>query len=153
MASKRTVFIINPKAGNGSAGREWPRIQAMARDRLGPFQFHITSGPGDATQLARNALLEGAERVVCVGGNGTLNEVVNGFMGENGPIQPEAVLGFIPDGTGCDFVRTVSIPSALDKALDTIADSHVRSINIGRLSYRDHQGNHTDRQKGGGIFG
>ncbi len=140
MASKRTVFIVNPKAGNGSAGREWPRIQAMARDRLGAFQFYITSGPGDATQLARNALLEGAERVVCVGGDGTLNEVVNGFMGEDVPIRPEAVLGFIPDGTGCDFVRTVPIPSALDKALDTIVDSHVRSIDLGRLSYWDHQG-------------
>ena len=117
----------------------------MARDRLGPFQFHITSGPGDATLLARRVLLEGAEQVICVGGDGTLNEVINGFMGEDGPIRPDAVLGFIPNGTGCDFIKAVPIPSDLNMSLDTIIDSHVSSIDLGRMHYRDHQNRHRYR--------
>jgi len=140
MASRKIVFIVNPSAAMGFTGREWPRIKTLARDRLGPFQAYLTNGPGDAIRLTRLALLEGAEMVVCVGGDGTLNEVVNGFMGEDGPIQPEAMLGFIPRGTGCDFIKTVPIPRELNRALDLIKDPHARPIDLGRLKYREHNG-------------
>jgi len=140
VASRKIVFIVNPNAAMGSTGREWPRIKALARDRLGPFQALLTTGPGDAIRLTRLALVEGAEVVVCVGGDGTLNEVVNGFMGEDSPIRPEAVVGFIPRGTGCDFIKTVPIPRDLNRALDVIMGSSVRPIDLGRLTYRDHRG-------------
>lgn len=140
MASKKIAFIVNPSSAVGSTGRKWPQIKALARDRLGPFQVMLTTGPGDATRLTRLALLEGAELVVCVGGDGTLNEVVNGFMGEDAPIQPEAMLGFIPRGTGCDFIKTVPIPRELNRALDLIKGSHTRPIDLGRLKYTDHHG-------------
>jgi len=140
VTSRKTAFIVNPNAAMGAISREWPRIKALARDRLGPFQARLTTGPGDATRLTRRALLEGAELVVCVGGDGTLNEVVNGFMGEDGPLRPEAMLGFIPRGTGCDFIKTVPIPRELSRALDVIISSHARPIDLGRLMYRDHHG-------------
>jgi len=140
VASRKIVFIVNPNAAMGSTGREWPRIKALARDRLGPFQALLTTGPGDAIRLTRLALVEGAEVVVCVGGDGTLNEVVNGFVGEDCPIRPEAVVGFIPRGTGCDFIKTVPIPRDLNRALDVIMGSSVRPIDLGRLTYRDHHG-------------
>ena len=73
MASRKIVFIVNPNAAMGSTGREWPQIKALARDRLGPFA-HLTIGPGGDTMLARLSLHEGVELVVCVGGDGTLNE-------------------------------------------------------------------------------
>lgn len=145
MASEKIVFIVNPNAAMGSTGREWPRIEKMARDRLGTFQAHLTTGPGDATMLTRNALHKGAKLVVCVGGDGTLNEIVNGFMGKNGPIRPEAMVGFIPRGTGCDFIKTVPIPVELNRALDVIITSHTRSIDLGRLEYMDHHGHPSSR--------
>jgi len=95
--------------------------------------------------LTRNALHKGAELVVCVGGDGTLNEVVNGFMGKNGPIRPEAMVGFIPRGTGCDFIKTVPIPVELNRALDVIITSHTRSIDLGQLEYMDHHGHLSSR--------
>ncbi len=95
--------------------------------------------------LTRNALHKGAELVVCVGGDGTLNEVVNGFMGRNGPIRPEAMVGFIPRGTGCDFIKTVPIPVELTRALDVIITSHTCSIDLGRLEYLDHHGHPSSR--------
>ena len=140
MSSKRTAFIVNPSSGNGSTGREWHRIEAMARERLGAFETCITTGPGDATHLTRRKLIEGCNRVVCVGGDGTLNEVVNGFMDESGPVRPEAVLGFLPNGTGCDFCRTVCKNTGLENSLDMICTDHIRPIDLGRLQYRDHQG-------------
>ena len=145
MASKKIVFVVNPNAAMGSTLREWPQIEKMAKDRLGTFQTLLTTGPGDATMLTRNALQKGAELVVCVGGDGTLNEVVNGFMEKNGPIQPEAILGFIPRGTGCDFIKTVPIPVELNRALDVIITSHTRSIDLGRLEYMDHHGHPSSR--------
>jgi diacylglycerol kinase (ATP) len=145
MVAKKIDFIVNPNAAMASTGREWPRIEKIARDRLGSLQTHLTAGPGDAAMLTRNALQKGTDLIVCVGGDGTLNEIVNGFIGENGPICPEAILGFIPRGTGCDFIKTIPIPVDLDRALDVIMASHSRSIDLGRLKYIDHLGYPTTR--------
>jgi diacylglycerol kinase (ATP) len=139
-ASDKTVFIVNPNASMGSTGREWPTIAQLARDRLGPFQVFITSRPGDATSFARSSLLNGAEMVVCVGGDGTLNEVINGFMIDGEAVRTKSILGFIPRGTGCDFIRTTCIPRDVGGALDLIAGRGARPIDIGRLEYIDHQG-------------
>ena len=140
MASKKIAFIVNPNAAMGSTGKQWPKIRSFARDRLGPFEAHLTTSPGDAIGLTRQALLDGAEQIVCVGGDGTFNEVVNGFMGEDGPIRHGALLSYIPRGTGCDFIKTAPIPKELDKAMDLILESHACHIDLGRLSYRDHHG-------------
>ena len=134
------MFIVNPTASMGSTGREWPTIAQQARNRLGPFQIYITTGPGDATSFTRSSLLNGAEVVVCVGGDGTLNEVINGFMEERAAIRTESILGFIPRGTGCDFIKTTRISRDINEALDLIAGRRVRPIDIGRLEFIDHQG-------------
>ena len=140
MTSKKVVFIVNPHSGNDLTGRHWPHIQTMARDRLGSFTSYLTTAPGDATQITRMHLVEGADLIVCVGGDGTLNEVVNGFMDEDGPIRTDAVLGFVPNGTGCDFVRTALIPGKIEQSLDTIKEGHISVIDLGRLRYQDHHG-------------
>jgi YegS/Rv2252/BmrU family lipid kinase len=140
LASKKHVFVVNPRSGNGATGREWPRIQAEACKRLGSFTTHMTTKPGDATCITRMCLYEGAELIVCVGGDGTLNEVVNGFMDERGPIRTDAVLGFVPNGTGCDFVRTAPIPAKIEQSLNTIKEGYTRRIDLGRLQFHDHQG-------------
>lgn len=140
METRRIVFIVNPHAGNGSTGHAWPTMYAKARKRLGDFYTYFTSGPGDATRIVRRALSEGAELVVCIGGDGTLNEVVNGFMDEDGPVCSGALLGFVPNGTGCDFIRTVPIPTGVDRSLDTIMNGHARFIDLGRIRYLDLEG-------------
>jgi diacylglycerol kinase (ATP) len=138
--SRKTVFVVNPHAGNGATGKEWPRIKNRATDLLGPFDYCITAGPGDATRMTRDHLLKGADRIICVGGDGTLNEVVNGFFDENTPLGKSAVLGFVPNGTGCDFCRTIPIPTGLEASLETIRQGHTRTIDLGLIRYRDHEG-------------
>ena len=139
-SQKKFAFVVNPNAAMGAAGRQWPHIRALAEQRFGAVLECITAGPGDARPMTREALLGGAKIVVCVGGDGTLNEVVNGFMGEHGPMDPEARVGFIPIGTGCDFVKTLSIPREIDRAMDVVFRSHTRVIDLGRLQYEDHEG-------------
>jgi YegS/Rv2252/BmrU family lipid kinase len=84
--------------------------------------------------------MEGTDLIVCVGGDGTLNEVVNGFMGEEGPIRGNALLGFIPMGTGCDIIKTVPIPRDVTRVLDLIRELRFRAIDLGLLCYRNHHG-------------
>jgi len=140
LATRKIAFIVNPNSAMGSTGREWPQIKALAKERLGSFRSYLTAGPGDATRITRQALLDGIEVIVCVGGDGTLNEIMNGFMEEDGPLRTEAKLGLIPRGTGGDFIKSVPIPEELNRAMDLIMGSHVSPIDLGRLRYRDHDG-------------
>jgi diacylglycerol kinase (ATP) len=141
VASTKIAFIVNPHAAAGSAGRTWSTISALARDRLGAFSTYLTTGPGDGIRLTRQALSDGAEIIVCVGGDGTLNEVVNGLMGEDGPLRPGIAVGFIARSTGCDLIKTVSIDRKLERAMDIIKNGHTRILDLGRIRY---QGRHSN---------
>jgi YegS/Rv2252/BmrU family lipid kinase len=135
MVMPRTVLIVNPKSQGGRLGKRWVEI-ADTIGRAFPFDEAITQGPGDATRLAREALRAGAERVVAIGGDGTINEVVNGFFDERGqPVAPEASFAVIPFGTGGDFRRTLQMPTELASAAKVIAANHRRKIDVGRLEF------------------
>lgn len=140
LTSPRTVFVVNPHAANGETGRTWPQIRARAREVLGTFEERHTTGAGDATRLTRESLRQGAKRIVAVGGDGTLNEVINGFFLEEAPLDEEAVLGFLPNGTGCDVTRTLPLPTALGPSLETLREGFVRRIDLGRIRFSDPAG-------------
>ena len=89
-----TAFIVNPHAGNGSTGSKWPGIKALAQSRLGNFVTYITTGSGDARAFTKDAVAKGCTLIVCVGGDGTLNEVVNGVMAHDKSLISDLVLGF-----------------------------------------------------------
>jgi len=141
----KVAIIVNPHAGGGRAGKHWPLIEGLLSERLGAFQTSLTRGPGDATVMTRDYLREGADLIVCVGGDGTLNEVVNGFMEGDELLRKESSLAFIPNGTGCDFVRTASIPSNINESVDNILQGHIRKIDIGKLEFTDHEGKKQSR--------
>ncbi len=136
----KIAFVVNPESRGGATRKRWPRIQEMAQERLGPIESYLTTAPGDATGITRRCLGEGTNLMVCVGGDGTLNEVVNGFMQKDGPVRQRALLGYIPVGTGCDFARSVSIPRDSAGALDVITRGKTRLIDLGRLTYTDSRG-------------
>ena len=144
MENPRTAFIVNPHAGNGSTGLAWTGLAAYARKRLGAFQTHVTKGAGHAAVCARRAAESGASRLVCMGGDGTLNEVINGIMAAEDR-RPDLAVGFVPNGTGCDLVRTVPIPRDVRRAVDMVAANTARAFDLGRLRFRDHGGRTVDR--------
>ena len=135
MVMPRTVVVVNPRSQGGKLGKRWKDL-ADTIGRAFPFEEAITQAPGDATRLTRDALRGGAERVVAIGGDGTINEVVNGFFDDAGkPIAPEASFAVIPFGTGGDFRRTVQLPTELAEAAAVIAANHRRKIDVGRLEF------------------
>src|SRR4029079_13404293 len=98
MGMPRTVLGVSPKSQGGRLDKRWAEI-ADTIGRAFPFDEAITEGPGDATRLTREALRGGAERVVAIGGDGTINEVVNGFFDDEGrAIAPAASFAVIPYG-------------------------------------------------------
>lgn len=112
------------------------------------FESRITTRPGEAIEMARQALLDGCRQVVAVGGDGTVHEVVNGFFQNGTLINPRAVLGVIPRGTGSDLARTLNLPhglAPLAEMLQTPGCQGWRSIDLGRITYLDHQGDRAER--------
>jgi diacylglycerol kinase (ATP) len=134
MVSPRTVVVVNPRSQGGKLGKRW-RDLADAIARVFPFDEAITQAPGDATRLVREALRAGAERIVAVGGDGTINECVNGFFSDpaGDAIAPDAVLGVIPFGTGGDFRRTLQLPTEPAAAARAIVDRPKLRIDVGRV--------------------
>jgi YegS/Rv2252/BmrU family lipid kinase len=132
-----TCAVVNPKSAGGRTGRLWPEIgRRLGIERL---EVRFTREPNEATTLARHALREGFDRVLAVGGDGTINEVVNGFFSNDAPVSPGASFGVLPLGTGGDFRRSLGIAN-LDQAIDVLQRGEPRPIDIGRLRYRAHDG-------------
>ena len=107
----KTLIIANPASANGKVGRRWARIYSQIKGNYeGSFDVEMTQRPGHATELSREAIKAGYELVVALGGDGTANEVVNGFFSGSEPLDTDAVLGFLPLGTGNDLGKTLGIP-------------------------------------------
>ena len=119
-------IILNPNAGSA---RDVDAIEASAL-RLGETTFCTTDQPGEATRLAQRAIADGCDLLVAAGGDGTINEVLNGLA----PDFTRARLGILPLGTGNDFVRSMGIPTELDAALDVLAAGTERSIDVVRVT-------------------
>lgn len=145
LSSTTPVLIVNPNSAGGRTRAAWPRTEAMLREALGPFHPLFTERTGHATDLTRAALRDGADLVIALGGDGTLNEVVNGFFecdatGNWRAVRPEAAFGLLPAGTGGDFPRTLGTPRVLADAAHGLARARRRRIDAGRLDYLDGDG-------------
>ena len=128
-----TVFLVNPASAGGSTGRRWPEIAHRAAALGLPGDALISEEPGQLAQLAADAIAGGAELLVVVGGDGSVNEVVNGVV----PAGRDGVeIAVIARGTGWDFVRTYGIPRDLDRAVAVALAGQVREIDLGVVEYR-----------------
>jgi YegS/Rv2252/BmrU family lipid kinase len=139
-----TVVIVNPHSQGGAAGRAWPHLADRIR-RVLPFEDRKTTGPGDATRLAREAIDAGAERVIALGGDGTINEVMNGFFEDGAAISPSAALGILPFGTGGDFRKSVHVPADFDDAVAVLGRDRRKTIDVGRVDCDTPDGARTSR--------
>ena len=131
----KTTVIINPYAGNGRTEKLWPDIEAALKQSIGPFQTEQTKSQGDAVLLTRKALEDGTTRIVAVGGDGHLNEVLNGFIENDVQLNPQASLSFVMSGTGCDFQRSLGISGKWQNAVAGLKDAKVRKIDVGKVTY------------------
>jgi YegS/Rv2252/BmrU family lipid kinase len=128
-------------SSNGSTGKRWPELAHRAAVLGLEGETLFSERPGHVIELAERAVRDGAELVVAVGGDGTLNETVNGLLRGGGTAE----LATIPLGTGMDFVRTYGIPTRFDDAVRTALEGTTRTIDVGRVSYRNWDGSEAER--------
>ncbi len=136
----KTLLIVNPASADGETGRRWGYLGGVLARHLSHFEVSFTKASGEATLLARHALKTGVSCVVAVGGDGTLNEVVNGFFEGGKRIRPDASIGLLPRGTGGDFRRTLDWTTDFELAVKRLSSSQTRAVDLGSVSFHSHAG-------------
>jgi YegS/Rv2252/BmrU family lipid kinase len=121
--------IVNPTAGAGATARKWPRVKTLLKHLGMRFEHDLTEAPGHAIELARSAVKQGYELVVSVGGDGTVNEVVNGLYDNKD--TKNAMLGIISTGTGSDYIRTLGIPRTFEEACQHLMNPRKLTVDLG----------------------
>ncbi|MFP3944738.1 MAG: diacylglycerol/lipid kinase family protein [Alphaproteobacteria bacterium] len=144
-ASSGIHAIVNPRSAGGRTGRDWPEIKSALRARLGPLDASFTDGPMHAAALTASALKAGADLILSVGGDGTLNECVNGFFENGEALNAAAELGVITSGTGGDFRKTFDIGAGPQAAIERLANGNRRRIDAGRLTFTGDDGGEVRR--------
>jgi YegS/Rv2252/BmrU family lipid kinase len=94
-------------------------------------ECRFTSGPGDGTRHARHVLQSGCDWVIVAGGDGTINEVVNGYFQDGRNTRTDCPLSFLPLGSGNDWVRTLGVPPSVPDAVEALARTSVRFVDVG----------------------
>jgi YegS/Rv2252/BmrU family lipid kinase len=130
-----TLFIVNPTSGSGKSSKAWGSTRRQFEQSGLVFRAVTTGAAGEATALTRTAIQSGVEKVIAVGGDGTLSEVVNGYFDDRGnPINPAAAIGLLPGGTGSDFSRSLG-PTSASKLISALLESRSRVVDAARASF------------------
>ena len=129
------IAVVNRTAGTGKTGRDWPLIESLLHRHGIPFEPFFTSRRLHASVIARNKIQEGYSKIIVVGGDGTMNEVINGVFAQNRLRTNEVMLGMISVGTGNDWARMFNIPSDYEEAVLTIKKQKTFIQDAGLVRY------------------
>jgi len=132
--------IVNPRAGAGAAGRKVPRVVAALRAARVDHELCLTQGPGDATALALQAIADAVDVVAIVGGDGTLNEVCQAYVGPDGEPRKGPALALVPAGTGGDFRRIYGLGRQPEPAIERLLAQAPRPLDLGVVELTSDRG-------------
>jgi YegS/Rv2252/BmrU family lipid kinase len=135
LVNNKWYTIINPEAGSGKGLKDWPAIKDLLEKEDIEFDFNLTDRKYHAVELTVLAIKKGYKKILIVGGDGTLNEVVNGVFIQSILPTTDVTIGVIGVGTGNDWQRTFSIP--VDYHGKVLAIKNERTIlqDVGRVDY------------------
>lgn len=137
MSYEKIHFIINPASGGGSTGKTWAQMRSYIESKLGTFSFEFTANKGHGIDLAKRAAEKSVEKIVAIGGDGSISEIVSGILLSG---NTNVVIGVLNLGTGGDFCRTLGIPGDIKLGLEKIKSGSVISSDIGKVSFTDNSG-------------
>jgi diacylglycerol kinase (ATP) len=130
-----TKIILNPYAGRWLAQAKKDELEVALKDAGLEYELDVTSGPGNAIELARQAVSQGFNPIIAAGGDGTYSEVVNGIASANGN-DGSITFGVIPLGSANDLVDNLNLPKDIPAAVQVIADGHTRMIDLCQVNDR-----------------
>jgi len=128
------LAIVNPAAGGGTCGKEAQGALDSLRNGHMKLKVVETTGPGDATQLAKEAFANGTRHFIAVGGDGTSCEIVNGFMDPSLETGELCTLGFLPFGTGNSYLRDFT-QHGTGAALNALKEDRSRPSDVNALHH------------------
>ena len=131
----RVAAIVNPAAARGKAFRLWRQIERRLTQAFGLETARFTEGRGHASTLALELAESGFQTLLVFGGDGTLNEILNGLFRQSRLLFPEICVGALPVGRGSDFRRSLGIPEELEPAISALAGGRVARIDLGRVIF------------------
>lgn len=131
------LVIVNPNAGSGKGKKDWDNISALLKEANLPFIVKFTEKKGHAILFTREGITDGFRKIITVGGDGTLNEVVNGVFTNGICPTNDISLALIPVGTGNDWGRMFGIPLDYKTAIKIISENKQMLHDIGLVSYFD----------------
>jgi len=134
-SADKWFMIVNPNAGVKKGSKDWPGILENLKAEDMDFDYRLTERKEHAIQLASDAVAGGARNICVVGGDGTLNEVLNGMMAFTGVPSSEITLGMIPVGTGNDWCRMFGIPFDYLKAIQILKKKKTFLQDAGKITY------------------
>jgi len=126
--------ILNPHAGGGKGAHDKMKIEQLLKDSAVPFRLLLSEYPRHAIEIARELVADGATHLIVAGGDGTLNEVVNGIFLAGKNAQQEITLGMLPVGTGNDWIKTFGIPDHYQQAIDLIKANKTVKQDVGEIT-------------------
>lgn len=129
--NKKWFFIANATAGRGRTGRKISKLIQSLNEHKFDFEIELTKAPLHAGELAKEAIEKGYKKIVVIGGDGTLNETINGIM-QSGR-QSEIILGLIPEGGGNDFSMNFKLSNHIDKAIVILRKQKTQMVDIGKI--------------------
>lgn len=135
--SKTWLVILNPISGNGKSKKKWPEIKRLLNQYEFQYDVIFTKYSKHSISLVQDAVERGITNFICVGGDGTLHNIVNGIMTQNKLPSSTINVGMIPIGTGNDWVKTHGIPTNIHAAIKTILKGSLSCQDIGRITFDD----------------
>ena len=127
-------FIFNPGSRNGKSKKSISLIRGLLNDRKINYEYGITESMQDAYLLSQKANLSGYDVVVAVGGDGTINKVLNGFYDDNCLRVSKTKMGVVYTGTSPDFCKSYCIPyNSIQKSIDVLLNGNTTKIQIGKI--------------------
>ncbi len=129
---ERWLFIVNSTAGRGKTGRKINELMQVLEKHKFDYQIELTKYSKHATKLAKDGIHDGYRKLIAVGGDGTINEVISGIMLSG---KSEKVgLGIIPEGGGNDFAKNFHITGDIEEDIKILEEKHASSIDIGKVN-------------------
>jgi len=138
--------IINPASASGKTGQRQAHILSILERIFGKdYSLCVTTQPLEATSSARKAALAGCSLIIAAGGDGTIQEVVNGLFSGGKPLSPYCSLGIINSGTGQGFAQSLGLPADIESQSESIGNGQTRLIDIGRAIFSNGNGSYVER--------
>lgn len=133
MDTEQYYIIINPNAGKGEAYKKWPLIESYLNDKGVKFKHEFTDEQGHCYNIVKLQIEKGFRNFICVGGDGTLNEIINAIFSQEKVPTIDITIGLIPMGTGNDWRRYYNLPSDIKMAINNIISKNIKQQDVGKM--------------------